>query len=383
MLSDRTSRRFACGAWLGFAFSIAVILATVGIMDGFGVSLKQGLRSFSGDISIYSREGYFPTDSSFISDLEELGLKEWSPFIQTEAFAISDGLSKGVQIRGIDSETYSQVTSSSVSVNEGEVVIGSELARIFGLEEGDFLGFVFASGRQDRGGLPTLEQFRVSEIISHGIYQSDLRLVFMNLDDVQKRLNIIDRVNMITLNAPSSETEEIDRFAQELRFYLGPGYSVSTYWSDFSYLLRVVKVEKVWIGMILQIIVIISIFNVLAYIIFINDQKRRELFLFKALGLSQRSLMKIWYGFIALFWLASCLASLVFLVLFEYLLGNLSVLNLPADVYHLGRLSLSLSWPELTIVFFVSLGWLVILAWLGLRRMTKQSILYGLRREFS
>jgi ABC-type lipoprotein release transport system permease subunit len=386
-ISDRTSRRFAVGAWLGLAFSIAVILATIGIMDGFVDTLKRGLRSSSGDLTITSRDGFFGNDSRFLADLQEIGLTTWAPFVQTEAFALFDGVSKGVLVRGIETESYAEVTGTKVQFGEREVAIGSELARVLGIKVGDQLGFVFASGSSDRGGLPTLENFRVSRIIEHGVYQTDLRLVFMRLEEVQQLLELGELVNMITLNAPDKENighvEQIENFAQELRFYLGPNFSVSTYWSEFSYLVRVVKVEKVWIGMILQIIVIISIFNVLAFIIFINDQKSRELFLFKALGLSQRNLLKIWYGFVFVFWLLACLCSLLFVVFFEFLLGDLSVLNLPADVYHLGRLSLSLSLGDFVFVFSVALAWLGVLSWLGLRRLSKQSVLYGLRREFS
>ena len=44
---ERSSKSFALGAVFGLGFSIAVILATVGIMDGFEATLKKGLKHFA------------------------------------------------------------------------------------------------------------------------------------------------------------------------------------------------------------------------------------------------------------------------------------------------------------------------------------------------
>jgi ABC-type lipoprotein release transport system permease subunit len=386
-LSDRLSRRFAIGAGLGFSFSIAVILATVGIMDGFGVSLKKGLRTSSGDITIYSRDGFFKIDSKFVKDLEDYDFQTISPFIQTEGFVLSGEDSKGVLVRGVDTNSFPIDQLSNLKLESRQLAIGSELARVFDVQVGDSLSLLFAAGKTSSAGLPTLEHFEIASIFHHGVHQSDLRLIFMPLKDVQQVLGLEEQVNMVALKIPpqtsSNESELIEDYVNRLRLYLGPSFAISTYWSEFSYLLNVVQVEKVWIGLILQVIVVISLFNVLAFIIFVNDQKGRELFLFKALGLSQKDFVRLWYGFLLFFWFITCLASILFVILFDWMLGNLSILNVPADVYHLGKLSLEIAMLDYVLVFGIALFWLFFISWFGLRRLKKQSILYGLRKEFA
>jgi ABC-type lipoprotein release transport system permease subunit len=387
-LSDRISRRFAIGSCLGFSFSIAVILATIGIMDGFGVSLKKGLRATGGDITIYSREGFFSSDSKFLKDLDDLNLQTISPYIQTEAFALSGDNSRGVLVRGVDSASYPFGQERALELGSRQLIIGSELARVFDIAIGDSLSMLFASGKTSSAGLPTLEQFEVVSILHHGVHQSDLRLIFAPLKDIQMALGLGDQVNMVVLQIESdsgraSDSALIEDTVARLRLYLGPGFSVSTYWSEFSFLLNVVQVEKVWIGLILQVIVVISLFNVLAFIIFVNDQKGRELFLFKALGLSQVDFVRLWYGFLACFWILTCLISILLVQIFDWMLGSLSVLNVPADVYQIGKLSLEISYMDYTLVFCLALFWLFFISWFGLRRLKTQSILYGLRKEFA
>ena len=57
-LSEKSSMQFSICIIIGMAFSIAVILCTVGIMDGFVSSLKGNLRKATGDILAYSSEGF-------------------------------------------------------------------------------------------------------------------------------------------------------------------------------------------------------------------------------------------------------------------------------------------------------------------------------------
>lgn len=378
------------GVLFGFSFSIAVILSTIGIMDGFEISLKKGLRQASGDVSIFSDEGFFDPNAKFFQELQELGIAEHSFLVKTEGFVMLDGQSRGVLIQGIETESYQQVTGTSLPLAQRQIAIGSELAKSFKVQKGDSLLLALADGNRGFSGRPRLESFVVGEIFHFGVYQKDLRMIYLNRLDLQQIMGLEDRVNLIVLNVPQDKmlasensTEAIEKFASQLRFFLGPSFSVRPYWSEFAYLLDAVKTEKYWIGMILQIVVIISIFNVLAFIIFINEKKAREIFLLKALGLSQKSLRHVWYSAMVLFWLLASFLSYFLVKIFNWLLNHLAFFQLPGDVYHLGRLELILRPQDYALVFILALVWLLILSWLGLRKVRKQEVLFGLRREFN
>lgn len=390
LLFEKTSSRFAIGVLLGFSFSIAVILSTIGIMDGFEASLKKGLRLASGDIFIFSDDGFFNPEAKFLNELQELGIAEHSLMVKTEGFVMLEGLSRGVLIQGVETQSYQQVTGTQLELGHREIAIGQELAKNFQVQKGDSLMLALADGNRGFSGRPRLESFVVGQVFEFGVYQKDLRLIFMNRDDLQQIMGLEQHVNLIVLNVPhekfhqaKSESDVIQDFATQLRFFLGPSFSVRPYWSEFSYLLEAVKTEKFWIGMILQIVVVISIFNVLAFIIFINEKKSREIFLLKALGLSQASLRSVWYTAMVLFWAIASILSIFFVKFFNWLLNHLAFFQLPGDVYHLGRLELLLRTTDYALVFALALFWLLLLSWLGLRKVRKQEVLFGLRREFN
>lgn len=359
-------------------------------MDGFEVSLKKGLRLASGDITLYSEEGYFSEQADFLLDLEDLKLEETAHVLQTEGFVITEKISRGVLIQGISPESYAAVTGMKKELAATEISIGVELARTLDIQKGDMVRLALANGNRGFKGLPRLETYEVSNIFELGLYEKDLRGVYLLKSELQQSLNLEGKINQILINVPKSQisesetsSEKIENYAERLRSYLGSAFVIRPFWSDFDYLFEAVKTEKFWIGMILQIVVVISIFNVLAFIIFVNEKRSREIFLLKALGLGQERLKKVWYIFIFLFWFLSCLISVLMVWLFNFMLGRLSLFELPGDVYHLGRLEMMIGWEDYVLVFSSVLLWLLFLSWLGLRRVRQQSVLYGLRREFS
>lgn len=391
---ERSSYRFAAGVLLGFAFSIAVILSTVGIMDGFVKTLKLGLKASTGDIYFYSRDGFFKFEGESLDALEKLNIDQYTRFVQSEGFVLVNEVSKGVLVKGIEPKTFSKVTGINSTLEKGEVRLGTELAKFLKVKIGEELTIAFGKGNKDLNGLPLLQRFKVAGLVDHGIYPKNMRLLYMDLIELQSILGIEDEVNMVSLNIPSSRkydfsknpdlyTEKVEDTIDQLRESLGYKYSVQAFWNEFSTLLSAVKHEKFMIGMILQLIVVISIFNIVAFIIFVNEKRSRELFLFKALGLSQAKMSSAWYKFVFLLWVSSCAISIGLVYLFGIGLEHLSIFQLPGDVYKLGTLKISLEFSDYLLVFSSALVWLLLLSWFSMRRLRKKSVLYGLRKEFA
>lgn len=391
LIWDRANFRFAIGVWLGLAFSIAVILSTVGLMDGYLSVMKKGLRQSNGDLYFYSRSGFFELEESVQKEINTLNFSSQSSVIESQAFLVIEGHSKGVAVKGIEGESYSKLTGIDLRPDKDKIIIGDELAKVMGLEVGSEVVLVLAKGNESMQGLPLLKKLAVQKIVNHGLYQKDLRFAYMRKRELSEMLGVGDKVNMVAVNLsqefsnvkPEVLENAINDFRFKLEDILGIDFRVKPFWYDFSSLLEAVEIEKFTIGLILQIIVVISIFNVLSFITFLNEKKSREVFLFQALGLSAKALRRSWLYLVFLLWMASSLFSLVFVELFDYLLQTLPLFSLPGDVYHLGRLSLSLEWSDYLLVFLSALFWLLMIVAFSLYRMNKRPVLYGLRKEFS
>lgn len=385
---DTTTKKFLIGVWVGLAFSIAVILSTVGIMDGFERALRHGLKKSSGDITMKYANGFFTVNERLKNELKEANVVNYAPMVETESFLIFNDESRGVQIKAINPD-YGKVVGIPLDLPAHSVGIGSEIARINKVAIGDDIVLAFAKGGDEFKNMPALKRFKVSQIIHHGVFQKDARIVYARLDEIQSLMALANRVNIIAFNIDrtnlnsGNDLQAIEARLTDLRMRFEPEFYFKPYWREYGSLIEAVQAEKVLISLILQLIVVISVFNVLAFIYFINEKKSKELFLFKALGLSKRSMNNLWIKLVILIWVASSILAAVFVQLFRFMLLKLPFFELPAEVYHMPRIDIYLSAYDYLMVFALALLWMLLITYYLLRKLRNKSLLEGLRQEFA
>jgi ABC-type lipoprotein release transport system permease subunit len=199
VLHGRSAGNILLATLVSFTFSISVILCTFGLMDGFDHLLKSGLRHSSGDILITSPRGFFMLEGNLAEALDKINPRSYSGYVQTEAFALREGSSKGVLVKGVEGKSFSATTGLTVSTPPGSIVIGKELAKQLQLEVGTDLAITFAKGNDQSSALPVVKSFRVSGIVTHGIYQKDLRFVYVNREELTDFMNLGRNVNTVVV----------------------------------------------------------------------------------------------------------------------------------------------------------------------------------------
>jgi ABC-type lipoprotein release transport system permease subunit len=371
-----------------FAFSISVILCTFGLMDGFDHLLKSGLRHSSGDLLITSQRGFFILGDRLKKEIETIEPKAIASVIQTEAFALHADRSRGVLVRGIDEESFSLATGLRLKMAPGGMAIGSVLAKDLNLKVGDFLALTLGRGNDSSEGLPSVKQFRVDQIVSHGIYQKDLRFGYMPRMDLADLLSVGDKINLVIVAVESAavalkDLAPIEEARQKLRYEMSSEFLIKPFWGEYAFLIEAVKVEKFSISLILQLIVVVAVFNIMAFVIYIMEKKAQDFFFLRAVGLSLGSLMKFWLISIILIWAVSCTLAHFLSEIFNWSLHNLSFLQIPGEIYVLSSLNVRLNATAYVTVYFVSLIWVMIASFGGYWRLRRRPIIQGLRQEFS
>lgn len=383
VIEGKSSLRFFLGAIFSFSFSIAVILSTIGLMDGFEKSLIQSLQKSSSDIIITSNQGFFDQDK-VVPLLREKNYLNYSSLAISQSFAVYEEQSKAVLVHGVD-DKFNSVTGLGVALNDiYDVSIGRDLASFYNIKIGDVLTFIFSSTKSNEDGIPSLIDFNVSSIVDHGVYEKDLRFVYVQKEVLQKIMGLKSKaINKILLK--TSSDKDITKEVANLSRILEPvsTISVQAFWSEFSSLLEAVKVEKVSITMILQLIVIVSVFNIIAFVLFVVEKQAQSFFLLNALGLSKKLIMKFWSKLLFFVWAVSCFISIGLTYTFDFLLQNLSIFKLPGDVYVLSSLSLDLDIMDFVSVFGIAIIWILIIGIVSWYKLKNKSLLSGLRQEFS
>jgi len=358
-------------------------------MDGFDHALQNGLRRSQGDLTLYSRDGLITEQEyqKILKTFETQNITEHSPYLQTEGFLSVGGSSRGVILKGVDPIKHSKIIGKDLKLNIDEgLVIGSELATQLSLKVGDEVALALSRGNERVASLPKLSLYKVSQIISHGIYEKDLRFAYIDLKTLRGVFDNKDVYNLIALNIPEGKAqtqEDIEFFAYDLETELGYPFVTRTFWSEFSGLIEAVEIEKISLSIILQLVVFISIFNIIAFILYINEKKAPDFFLFCALGTTKKQLVYFWSQLISLIWVLSCVVSILMLVFFNYGLQNFPIFKIPGEIYVLQSLKLVLDLGDYGLVFFFAFLWLMLVTVLGpIRWIRRRPILEGLRKEF-
>lgn len=384
--SDRSSILFLTAVILGLAFSVSVIVSTFSLMEGFELSLENGLQQNQGDISVSGRRHFF-TIESVEETFKRLDIRTYSPVITSESFLVTERESHGALVKGIISKTFQKVTGKSIYLKEKQVAIGEELAKRFGLVVGDDIQLLFAAGSKSFSNTPISYSFKVASIIKSRLYQESLRVVYMDQAELQKILALGDKVNEVVLKMPGKylypSRSDIQGFANVLQDELGYEFVSRTFWEKYAGLLQAVKIEKFYIVAILQVIVVVSIFNIMALLVFISEKKAAQIFLLQVLGMTKSRFTFFWYCTVFCFWLLGCLLSLGFTLMFSQMLEKWEIFKVPGSVYHLSKLELSMNPYEVIIVFAVVLLWMFAVTWWSLRRWKQGPLIQRMRKEYN
>lgn len=388
VLHGRSAGKILLATIFSFTFSIAVILCTFGLMDGFDHLLKSGLRHSSGDVLVTNRKGFFTLTPDLMSKLEKVKPLSIAPVIQTEAFAIFGETSKGVLVRGIEDQNFSEATGLKISVPTGGIVIGRELFNQLKIKIGDPVALTFGKGNESSDALPLIQSFTLAGVVEHGIYQKDLRFVYLNRKDLSEILELGNKVNLVVIateevNKPLQSLDPISEDQSILRGELTSDFLVRPFWDEYDFLIKAVKVEKFSISLILQLIVVVAVFNIIAFVIYIMEKKAQDFFFLRAVGLSLSSLSHFWFYTVLMIWSISCLGAHLASILFNWCLQNLSFLQIPGEIYVLTSLSIRLDFMAYVTVYGLSLVWILLAAFIGYWRMKRRPIIQGLRQEFS
>ncbi len=382
ILEKKSTLRFLVGTIGSLSFSIAVILATIGLMDGFEISLKKALSHSNGDIKFRAKDGFFLPDEKLTNVLQSDFILNYSTILQIETFAIGAQESKGVLLRGIEPESFGNITGIKTESLKNGILIGKQFQKKYKLAVGDSLVLAFASGKKQDQGSAHLQEFIIDGVVEHGIYEKDFRFMYIEkqkLIDLLAYREATSNFGIIKIK----NFENINDSIEKLKYELGDKFRFDPYWSEFEVLLEAVEIEKISISIVLQLIVVVAILNVVGFIIFLSETKAQDFFMLRALGLSIKSFQKFWFILLGMIWAIACLFSKVLLYLFSEVILELPFIKIPGDIYVLSNLQLILDPFDYLYVFGISLGWILLIGFLTMRKLKKNTLLGGLRREFS
>ena len=306
LFSKKTDGFISIFSWfsiIGITIGVAAIIIVMAVMNGFREELTSRLLGINGHLNIYSNTGQITKEEVNIikSDFSD---NQLIPLIQTQALVISNEFSKGVFLRGYDNEYLDDLHFLKQNIIEGklfgnninDIVIGYVLANKFGLSVGDEIKI--AIPKTDNtifGNIPRFKTLTVSGILNLGMYEYDSNFVFSNISIARKLLVFEDQnFNLIEIFIQSPNNIEIIQDKVNRRIIANNFRLYTSSWKENnSTLINALNVEKNVMFLILTLIILVASMNIISGLIIFVKEKNKDIGILKTIGLSNKSLIKI------------------------------------------------------------------------------------------
>jgi lipoprotein-releasing system permease protein len=297
----------------GVMVGVSALILIIGVMNGLQHDLREKILVGSPDIRVLSYgEDLKITDwpQVLAKVKQQPGVVAAAPFVLVEG-----GMNAGhdyagaayvvgipPQGRGVpDVTTIRQHATSGdfrFASSDGQhrgIVLGKLLAARYNAWPGDKINLVSISGVKPNavtgGFVPRYFQFEVTGIVETGMYEYDNAYVFIALDWAQDFAALGGGVTGIEVK--TNDRWQAGRVAERLTNVLGWPYRTVDWEEQNHSLFQALKLEKMGMGVILLLIVIVAAFNIVSTLTMVVTDKTREIGILKAMGLPARSIRRI------------------------------------------------------------------------------------------
>jgi lipoprotein-releasing system permease protein len=297
----------------GVLVGVSALILIIGVMNGLQRDLRDKILVGSPDIRVLSYgEDLKVTDWPSILDKvkRQPGVVAAAPFVLVEGGMNAGhdyaGAAEVVGIppegRGVpDVTTIRQHAISGdfrFASTDGQrrgIVLGKLLAARFNAWPGDKVNLISIAGVKQNpvtgSFVPRVFQFEVTGIVETGMYEYDNSYVFIALDKAQEFAALGQGVTGIEVK--TNNRWQAARIAERLSGVLGWPYRTVDWQEQNRSLFQALKLEKLGMGVILLLIVIVAAFNIVSTLTMVVADKTREIGILKAMGLPAKSIRRV------------------------------------------------------------------------------------------
>ena len=298
---------------LGIAIGVMTLDITLAVMTGFEEDLRDRILGFNPHVSIWSYLGPMEGHAEVAEKVRGLpGVASAQPFVYGQLMLSTPEHFAGVLVRGIPPTTAANPDLATrlragsieqlerqfaVPLQEGRgatvqlpgIIIGAELERRLGVHVSDTVSVASAGG--GASGVPRLRSFVVVGEFDSGMPDYDASLAYVGLADAQRLYEMGDAVTGVEVKV--TDLYAADEIARRIGATLGSGYRVRDWMEANHNLFSALKLQKTVYFIVLLLIILVAAFTVLATLIMVVMEKRKDIAILKSMGAPQAAIGRV------------------------------------------------------------------------------------------
>jgi lipoprotein-releasing system permease protein len=348
------------GVTLG-TFALTVALS---VMSGFEKDLRGRLLAFTPQVTIERADGGVWNPAELEKKIAAIpAVTATAPFVTSLVMAVSStdagtpayfsaGTLRGVQphddivlkelkdtleygtLAGLETTHPVTVVDKGVKrqVALPGVIMGKQLAFALGVKPGDPVILISPASLGTGVGAPRLRRFVVTGYFNSGFFDFDSTLAFVALKD-GRALLADDATLESGLELRLVNLLDAPAVRDQIAALAGPDFEVSDWTTANAPLFAALKLEKVTYFMVLLLIVLVAAFNIIATLVMVVMERRKEIAILRAMGARASSVAAIFLTEGALLGVVGTVLGTGIGFVTSWAIGKWHLIKLPADMF--------------------------------------------------
>ena len=297
---------------IGITLAVFALIATLSVRAGFRGEFVDTILGANAHVTVYNglyldengrQTNVLPDFAATAAELAKIpGVTRAAPLVRGQVMANMRDNTTGVDVYGITAGDIlgiprvarSEDTLGDLARFDEGIAIGSGVARQLSVTIGDRIKLISPNGVKTAFGTsPRVNAYEVVYIFTAGRYDIDRTRVYMPFAEAQSYFNregVADEIEVMV-----ADPEAIDNLAAEF-LNAGGAHALIWTWRDRSGgFLRALQIEDNVMFIIMAILVLIAAMNIISGLIMLVKNKGRDIGILRTIGLSQGSIMRIFF----------------------------------------------------------------------------------------
>ena len=359
----------------GVLVGVSALIVIMGVMNGLQRDLREKILVGSPDVHVLPYgDGMRMSNWRDTRDAVAAtpGVVRAAPFVSTQGMVRNlSGYMTGAQVMGIlaDGVPGADVTTirshailgdfrfARDSVSLPGAVLGKLLASKLNAFPGDTIVLVGAAGLDMNAAtgaiVPRLDSAVVSGVFETGMYEYDNAYLYLELAVAQRFAGLGDDVTGVEVRA-------VDRWqapsvADSLRANLKAPVRAIDWQEQNRSLFQALKLERLGMGVILLLIVVVAAFNIVSTLTMVVSDKTREIGILRAMGMPAKSIRRIFLYQGIVVGAVGTAGGVAIGLFLSLLLEKYQLISLDPSVYFIDHLPVAIQIPDVLMIIVSSL----------------------------
>lgn len=347
-------------AMVGLGLGVCALVLTSSVLNGFEETISNKIAGFDGHIRVqhFLFKPVEPYETKLDSILStQQSSYSFSAFVQEAAMARKGRSAEGVLIMGHEGRSLPRsinqmMRKGSSSLNNGTVIIGSELASSLKLAVGDQLVLIDMKSLTSISANQRLKQMTVGGIFKSGLQEYDKTVVYMSLEDSQDILGIGKMISGYTIHL--NENKYVGRISNTIEESLGYPYYSLTWKEKHRTLFNWLNLQKWPILIIFGMIALVGVVNIISALTMIVLEKVRSIGTLISMGMDRKTIRRIFLIKGIVIGVLGSLAGLGTALILAGIQIYFKPLSIAEDIYFMSHVPVLFDWAIIGLIVVCS-----------------------------